>query len=57
MADSAVVVVLLCDLILCKTVSLNFIQSSSTDLLLGELKSGLFVKEIISCFIESQSAL
>ena len=45
------------NLILCKMVSLNLVQSSSTVLVSVELKSELFNKEIKSSFKESQLVL
>ena len=47
----------MCNLIICKMVSLNLVQSSSTVLVSVELKSELFSKEIKSSFIESHLAL
>ena len=47
----------MCNLILCKMVSLNLVQISSTVLVSVELKSELFNKEIKSSFIESQLVL
>jgi len=57
---SHLVLVSLCgmyNLILCKMVSLNLVQSSSTVLVSVELKSELFSKEAKSSFMESQLAL